>query len=739
MSWLAHHESGGDVGVRREGASAGARDTESREVVEEQAALRRVATLVARDAPAEDLFDAVAAEVALLLDVPYTLIHRFDPDAMSTVVAVSDALPIRTGDRFSLDMPSVMASVFSTGRPARIDEYADVPGALGALARRAAIRSAVGVPVVVNDRTWGAIVVADSGAVPLPETTEARLAAFTDLIATAIANTQARDEVRRLAEQQVALRRVATLVANRASPAELFAAVAEEVARVTGIPLVEVSRFEPDRSTVVVGAWGDHPFAVGTHWPHEPGTLSAQILKTGRPARIRDYGEITGAIAAAAQKQGGGTAVGVPIVVNTIAWGVVAAGWTEQRPLPEDTEARVAEFTELVATAISNTQANDDLHSLANEQAALRRVAMLVAQRARPAEVFAAVMEEVGMLVQAELAQLYRYEPGGSEVSYVASWSTDGAPPDFPPRLTLEGRNLAGIVRDTGKPARIDDYSAVPGSVGDRLVRPLGIRAGIGCPVVVDGQLWGVMAAATRRPEPFPPGAETRLAAFTELLATAISNAETHEELIASRARLVAAGDEARRRIERDLHDGTQQRLVSLGLELQALQGDPPEDRRALRAELEHVSEALGSILEDVREISRGLHPATLAHAGLASSLKALARRAAVPVELDVAVEARLPTSIEIAAYYVVSEALTNVAKHAGASVAFVSAAVSADMLRVSVRDDGVGGASAAAGSGLVGLEDRVEALGGRFALESPVGHGTTISIELPLLGPQAR
>jgi signal transduction histidine kinase len=738
MSWLSRHESGGHAAVRREGASPSGRDAESRQLVEEQAALRRVATLVARDAPTEDLFGAVADEVARLLDVPYTLIHRFDPDATSTVIAVSGGLPIEVGDRFLLDMPSVMASVFSSGRPARIDEYADIPGPLGALARRAAIRSAVGVPVVVNDRTWGAIVAADSGAATLPETTEARLADFTELIATAIANTQARDEIRRLADQQAALRRVATLVAGQASPSELFAAVAEEVAHVTRIPLVEVSRFEPDRSTVVVGAWGDHPFAVGTHWPHEPGTLSALVLETGQPARIDDYAKITGAIAAAAQERGGGTAVGVPIVVNTIVWGVVAAGWTDRKPLPEDTEGRVAEFTELVATAIANAQANDDLRGLANEQAALRRVAVLVAQRARPAEVFAAVMEEVGMLVQAELAQLYRYEPGGTAVSYVASWSSQGAPPDFPPRLTLEGRNLAGIVRDTGKPARIDDYSTAPGSVGDRLVRPLGIRAGIGCPVVVDGQLWGVMAAATRRPEPFPPGAETRLAAFTELLATAISNAETHEELIASRARIVAAGDEARRRIERDLHDGTQQRLVSLGLELQALQGDPPADLRELRAELELLSEALAAVLEDVREISRGVHPATLAHAGLASSLKVLARRAAVPVELDVAVEGQLPQSIQIAAYYVVSEALTNVAKHADASVAFVSAAVSGDILRVSVRDDGVGGAGAAAGSGLMGLEDRVEALGGQFTLESPPGHGTTISIELPLSGAPA-
>jgi signal transduction histidine kinase len=290
------------------------------------------------------------------------------------------------------------------------------------------------------------------------------------------------------------------------------------------------------------------------------------------------------------------------------------------------------------------------------------------------------------------------------------------------------------MVRDTREPARIDDYRAVPGAVGDELVRPLGIRAGIGCPVVVDGQLWGVMAAATRRPTPFPPGAEIRLAAFTELLATAISNTETHEALIASRARIVNAGDEARRRIERDLHDGTQQRLVSIGLELKAIQARPPGELPELRAELQVVADALEAVLDEVRDISRGLHPATLSHAGLASALKGLARRAAVPVELDVAVEGELPQSTQIAAYYVVSEALTNIAKHAHASVATVDITTSGGQLCVSVRDDGVGGAVPSPGSGLVGLEDRVEALGGRFGLESPPGAGTTIVIELPLV-----
>jgi signal transduction histidine kinase len=243
------------------------------------------------------------------------------------------------------------------------------------------------------------------------------------------------------------------------------------------------------------------------------------------------------------------------------------------------------------------------------------------------------------------------------------------------------------------------------------------------------------MAAGTRQPEPFPAGAEVRLAAFTELLATAISNADMHEALIASRARIVAAADEARRRIERDLHDGTQQRLVSLGLELQALQAQLPAQLSELRAEHVRVGELLGAVLDDVREISRGLHPATLSHAGLASALKALARRTAVPVELDVSLQGTLPQSIEVAAYYVVSEALANAAKHADASVVYVSVSMSEAWLHATVRDDGVGGAAATDGSGLIGLEDRVEALGGRFNLSSPPGEGTAITVRLPLTG----
>jgi PAS domain S-box-containing protein len=231
-----------------------------------------------------------------------------------------------------------------------------------------------------------------------------------------------------------------------------------------------------------------------------------------------------------------------------------------------------------------------------------------------------------------------------------------------------------------------------------------------------------------------PAGAESRLARFAELVATAISNASARSDLVASRARIVAAGDEARRRVERNLHDGAQQRLVTLGLELDALRTSIPSEMKGIRATLGRLEDGIEAALEDVREVSRGLHPALLSQGGLGPSLRALARECPIPVKVEIDLEQRLPESIEIAVYYVVSEALTNAAKHAAATECSVTVTTSGDLLRATMRDNGSGGAEASAGSGLVGLIDRVEALGGRFALDSPRGHGTTIGIEIPLV-----
>jgi len=289
------------------------------------------------------------------------------------------------------------------------------------------------------------------------------------------------------------------------------------------------------------------------------------------------------------------------------------------------------------------------------------------------------------------------------------------------------------MVARTSRPALLDNYADASGAAGE-LAREVGFRSSVGTPILVEGRLWGVMIGGSID-HPLPLDTGQRLASFTELVAMAIANAESRSALDASRARIVAASDEARRRIERDLHDGAQQRLVSLGLTLRAAQTAVPPQLGELGGELANVTEGLASVLDDLRETARGIHPAILAKGGLGSALKTLARRCTVPVELDVRVQARLPERVEVAAYYVVSEALTNAAKHAHASVVHVEVEAVEGALRLCVRDDGAGGADPVRGSGLVGLKDRVEALGGTITVQSPVRAGTALRVELPLGG----
>jgi signal transduction histidine kinase len=264
------------------------------------------------------------------------------------------------------------------------------------------------------------------------------------------------------------------------------------------------------------------------------------------------------------------------------------------------------------------------------------------------------------------------------------------------------------------------------------IVSKFGIRSAVAIPIMVDGELWGAAGAGSTKYQKLPEGIEQRISGFTELVATAISNANAREELAASRARVVAASDATRRRIERDLHDGIQQRLVTLMLGLNGAIESTPSELRELVAQLEQMERGLKEMIEEVREISRGLHPAILSEAGLGPALKSLARRSAVPVELDVRIEGRLPPTIEVAAYYIVSEALTNTIKHAKASVAKIMVGKDTDWIRIQVSDDGAGGADFRNGSGLVGLIDRVAALGGTIAVSSPEGAGTTLLVELP-------
>ena len=713
-----------------------------RQLADEQAALRRVATLVARATPADELFTAVAEEVGRLLATDYARLARYDPDDMLTNLATWT----RTGLHFartqvSLEGENVSTFVLRTGRPARIDDFAGATGPLAEEARAFGVRCTIGAPVIVEGRIWGVMSVGAIQDWTPPPDIEARLASFTDLVATAIANAEAEEQLRGLADTQAALRRLATLVARGEPPEAVFAAATREVLDYFGGGTARMVRYEPDGTVTLLaneGTTGPH-VRIGEPWEDYPPTgVTATVFRTGRPARVDDYHDVPGG--EPYLREGMRSAVALPIHVNGRLWGGIAVG-SGEGPLPPDTEQRMTEFTDLIATAVANAQnqatlegSRDELAKLLEEQAALRRVATLVARGIDPAEIFQAVSEEVRRLLDADNASIGRFDPDGTSAVGVGG-SAGGGAIDVPvgTRLGVREYLAPAVVWRTGRPAQVDEeaWSSRSGWWA-RTLRELGIRSMVASPIVVEGRLWGTVTALSAR-GPFPPGTADRMADFTELVATAVGNAESRAELAASRKRIVAAADETRRRIERDLHDGTQQRLVSLGLELRLAQSMVPAGLAELENGLGRVGGELTGVVEDLREIARGIHPAILSEGGLGPALKTLARRAAIPVELDASVPGRLPEPVEVAAYYVVSEALTNATRHANASVVWVTVEERDGRMWLSVRDDGAGGADPLRGSGLTGLRDRIEALGGTFAVHSPDGGGTTVSCELPV------
>ena len=545
-----------------------------------------------------------------------------------------------------------------------------------------------------------------------------------------------------LAREQAALRRVATLVASGARPAEVFTAVADELGRLIGAEATFVSRVDHSSGEVgesglyagdyltVVGSYGrvSDQVPVGFRLKLVPEMIQTAALRTGRPARINGERLAKGPYGAWVGRLGMRAGVATPIVVGGRHWGVMVAA-TSREDFPAGTESRMADFMELAGMAIANAQAEQQLRALADTQAALRRLAMLVARGEPPEVVFAAVTKEVLRHFGSGTARMIRFELDGT-ATLVANEGTTG--PHVRVGQRWEGYPPAGLtatVLRTGRPARVDDYYDIPG--GEPYLGE-GLRSAVAMPVHVHGRLWGLIAVGSGQ-GPLPPDMEQRMTEFTDLVATAVANAQSRAELMASRARIVAASDEARRRIERDLHDGAQQHLVALALRLRSAAA-ASYDRGEIRTEITGVAAELRGVLDDLREISQGIHPAILSEAGLRPALRALGRRSTIPVEMQLRVDERLPEPVEVGAYYVVSEMLANAAKHARASVVEVDAEASGGTLRLQVRDDGIGGADPVRGSGLLGLKDRIEALGGTFSVHSPVGHGTTVSCELPVM-----
>jgi signal transduction histidine kinase len=336
------------------------------------------------------------------------------------------------------------------------------------------------------------------------------------------------------------------------------------------------------------------------------------------------------------------------------------------------------------------------------------------------------------VLLGVDASEILRYEGDGA-ATMVAGWSDAGIALPVGERLPLDGENLASTVLRTGAPGRKEDYGEAAGPIA-ALSREVGIRSAVGCPILVEGATWGMIAVATRRPDPLPPDTEARLAEFSHHAGIAVANWKSRTELAESRVRIVRTGDDARRRFERDLHDGAQQRLVSMGFELRAAEADVPPELDDLHRVLGRLDAGLNGVLEDLRELSRGLHPAVLSERGLVPALRALARRSAVPVDVRLEIDdTRLEEPIEVTAYYVTSEALTNTAKHAHASRIQIHARRDDGSLELTVSDDGQGGADPSVGTGLIGLVDRVEAVGGTIHVNSSAGAGTSIHVKLPI------
>ncbi|MDT5047127.1 MAG: hypothetical protein QOG75_2990, partial [Mycobacterium sp.] len=732
-----------------------------RQLARQQTALRRVAELVAREAEPAAVFNAVAEELASGLDANNATVIRYEGDLLvvEAVATFNQDLPPNppgVGERFPLDGDHVGPMILRTGRAARMDSHTHAAGATAALIRGLGIQSMVGVPIVVGPDLWGAVAVA-SRTGPLPPDTEVRTADFAELVATSLANAAtrgqlqtSRDTLRDLAGHQTALRRVAELVAREAEPRQVFEAVAEELAGCLGAHNASVGRFDGDAIVIEALATFNqdlppNPPVVGQRLPLEGDHVGTMILRTGRPARMDSFQHAAGETAALIRGLGIQSMVGVPIVVGPELWGAVAVA-SRTGLLPPDTEVRTADFADLVATSIANaaTRAElqagrdslrelaDNLSVLARQQTALRRVATLVARGVSQSEVFSAVAEEMAGCLNVGNAEVLRFEDDGTAIVVVAFYAATGVPHLLlGEHLSTEGDNIAAEVLRTRQSARMDNWEGAAGPIAQR-VRELGVRSRIGAPIVVDERLWGIAVVATTEPEPLPPDTEGRIVEFAELVATAIAAATTRADLIASRARIVAAADDARRRLERDIHDGAQQRLVTLKLQLRLTEASVPPEQDDLKSMLSEAVSDTTDVITELQEISRGIHPTILSAGGLPAAFDALARRSSVPVELDVVIEQRLPDSIEIAAYYVVAEALTNAAKHAAASEVRIRARTTGDNLSLSISDDGIGGADSGKGSGLIGLKDRIEVLGGRMQVDSPPGSGTVLDITIP-------
>jgi signal transduction histidine kinase len=533
-------------------------------------------------------------------------------------------------------------------------------------------------------------------------------------------------ELQRLVDEQTALRTIATLVAAGATAVDLIRATTSEIARLFGAQRANALRWEGD-TIGVIGEWD----AAGTFtaerrvYAFGGDTIVARVVNSGMAARVESIDDLQTEFARERWHDLGiHASIGAPIIVDGRVWGAITASRTvPNEPFPIGAEERLGDFAALLAQAIANSAARREVAALAEEQAALRRAATLVAGARPVAEVLDATTRSAGEIFDAEAVYLVRWHGVQDEVVVQGGWVAEpGTELPTESRYHPEPGGPTLLVLETGIAQR-----------GNETSRELGQRCVIAAPLIIQANLLGALVALRPNGSPFAPDAEFRLRSFGDLLAQSIANAQAEEELRASRARIVQAADAARRKLERNLHDGAQQRLVSVSLSLRVAVAKLPEGPDDALGILQTASEELTQAIDELRELARGIHPSTLTDRGLGPALEVLAKRAPLPVAVANEIDERLPAPVEAAAYYVVAESLTNVAKYAEASRIDVRLSRSNGFACVEVVDDGMGGADVSSGSGLRGLADRVEALNGRFGVESPPTAGTRVWAEIPL------
>jgi GAF domain-containing protein len=688
---------------------------EVHQLAAEQAALRRMAELVARNVAPEELFASVATEAARLLGGEAMTLTRFLGEQELVVVAAHEG-PAPIGTVITFEPETLPDWVRRENRAVRVDDYTRERDA--ELAVQFGLVASVAAPISLQGKVWGMLTATSSNA-PLPADVEHRLQQFAELVSAALANSQARAEVQALADEQTALRHVAELAAREAPAEAVLEAVTVQASGLAGVDFTTLLRFEPDGSTEIVAVHGaPGNITVGMRASGDGDGATQRVWRTGRAARADDLSRMSGRWPQVAHGFGFAASAAVPILFQQRLWGVLVVV-ARDHPLPRGIEERLTHFGELASTAISAAEARKLLRTLAEEQSALRRVAELAARGAAIEDVFNAVAAEASRLLEDLGTVLLR-----SDEDHATVVATCNSPSPVGLRVPAISGSGIGEVMRTGRPFRVDSYEQTT------LAGRFTAVPAIAVPIIVEDRVWGSLEASGAG-SPLPVGTEERLVQFADIAAAAIANAENKEKLTASRARVVATGDEARRRLQRDLHDGAQQRLVHTLITLRRAKDAAADDRPA--GEL--IDEALGHAERanrELRDLVRGILPASLTRGGLRTGIESLVDEIPIPVQIDVATR-RLSPPTETTAYFIVAEALTNVVKHAHATHALVAVQLSEQTLSIDVRDDGGGGADPSRGTGLTGLLDRVEATGGTLKILSSPASGTELHASLPL------